>query len=172
MSMEIDYQAGTIATGGAIQTETTASDTLLLQAYDVDGISYTTFATLTANNTPTMDLSTSVTMGGDALTTKSRSAHGTVSSGTEDFSAADTHHTITVTGNQTWTFSNFTVGKPDLSIGMTVSGGGAPSVTKPGTATIVSGQNDLQSLADGFYWIEISSLDDGTSYTMFTVQVS
>jgi hypothetical protein len=45
----------------AIQTQTTAASTTLLQAYDVDGTSYTTFATLTANNTPTMDLSDSVT---------------------------------------------------------------------------------------------------------------
>lgn len=48
----------------AIQTTTAAGETALLQAYDVDGASYTTFATLTANNTPTMDLSDSVTKGG------------------------------------------------------------------------------------------------------------
>jgi hypothetical protein len=45
----------------ALQTHTTAANTTLLQAYDVDGASYTTFATLTANNTPTMDLSDAVT---------------------------------------------------------------------------------------------------------------
>jgi hypothetical protein len=51
----------------AIQTPTTAGSTLTLQAYDVDGASYTTFATLTANNTPTMDLSTAVTQGGAVI---------------------------------------------------------------------------------------------------------
>jgi len=51
------------ANAGRIGTGTTAADTLLLQAYDVDGTTYTTFATLTANNTPTMDLASGVTIG-------------------------------------------------------------------------------------------------------------
>ena len=49
------------AAGGGIGTDTGAGDTLLFRAYDVDGASYTTFATLTANNTPTMDLADTVT---------------------------------------------------------------------------------------------------------------
>jgi hypothetical protein len=51
----------TFNTAGAIQTGTGATNNLFLRAYDVDGTSYTTFATLTANNTPTMDLADSVT---------------------------------------------------------------------------------------------------------------
>lgn len=54
----------TTLTLSQIGTPTSAGSTLILQAYDVDGATYTTFATLTANNTPTMDLSTSVTQGG------------------------------------------------------------------------------------------------------------
>jgi len=50
------------AAGGRIGTATGAGNTLLIQAYDVDGAAYTTFATLTANNTPTMDLDTDVTI--------------------------------------------------------------------------------------------------------------
>lgn len=57
----------TVVPGGSLRTNTSAGNTLLLQAYDVDGTAYTTFATLTANNTPTMDLSTSVTIGGAAI---------------------------------------------------------------------------------------------------------
>lgn len=57
----------TFATGGAIRTDTSAGNTLLLQAYDVDGTAYTTFGTLTANNTPTFDLSTATTIGGNAF---------------------------------------------------------------------------------------------------------
>lgn len=58
----------TIKNAGAIRTNTTAADTLLFQAYDNNtGPGYITFATLTAGNTPTFDLSTSVTMGGAAL---------------------------------------------------------------------------------------------------------
>lgn len=54
----------TIATAGALRTATAAGNTLLLQARDVDGAAYTTFATLTANDTPTMDLADTVTKGG------------------------------------------------------------------------------------------------------------
>lgn len=55
----------TFNTGGAIRTGTTAADTLLFQAYDNDtGPAYTTFATLTAGNTPTMDLDDAVTKAG------------------------------------------------------------------------------------------------------------
>lgn len=50
-------------TGAAIRTSTSAGNTLLLQAYDVDGAAYVTFATLTANNTPTFDLNTDTTIG-------------------------------------------------------------------------------------------------------------
>jgi hypothetical protein len=57
----------TLSTGGALRTSTSNTNTVLLQAYDVDGAAYTTFATLTAGNTPTMDLSTSVTVGGAAI---------------------------------------------------------------------------------------------------------
>ena len=56
-----------LATGKALQTSTSAGNTAIIQAYDVDGTAYTTFATLTANNTPTMDLSTAVTIGGNAF---------------------------------------------------------------------------------------------------------
>jgi len=44
-----------------LKTGETAGNTLLLQAYDVDGVSYTTFGTLTANNTPTFALASAVT---------------------------------------------------------------------------------------------------------------
>ena len=56
----------TPTTGSGIRTATSAGNTLLLQAYDADGAAYTTFGTLTANNTPTFDLATSVTFGGNA----------------------------------------------------------------------------------------------------------
>lgn len=43
-----------LANGKAIKTGTTAADTALLQAYDVDGTAYKTFLTLTAGNTPSL----------------------------------------------------------------------------------------------------------------------
>jgi hypothetical protein len=58
-----------LPTGGGIRTRTTAANTVLLQAYDVDGAAYTTFGTLTANNTPTLNFSSAVTVGGDPILT-------------------------------------------------------------------------------------------------------
>lgn len=56
----------TLSTGGAVRTTTSDTDTVLLQAYDVDGTSYTTFGTLTAGNTPTFLMSTNVGIGAAA----------------------------------------------------------------------------------------------------------
>lgn len=50
--------------GGGLRTSTSAGNNVLLQARDVDGAAYTTFITLTANNTPTCDLSDDVTKAG------------------------------------------------------------------------------------------------------------
>lgn len=56
-----------LSNGAALKTGVTAGNTLLIQARDVDGASYTTFITLTANNTPTCDLSDAVTKGGQYI---------------------------------------------------------------------------------------------------------
>jgi hypothetical protein len=56
-----------LSNGSGLRTSTSAGNTLLFQAYDVDGASYTTFATLTANNTPTFDLATAVTIAGSYI---------------------------------------------------------------------------------------------------------
>lgn len=45
----------------------TAADTLVIGARDVDGAAYTDFITLTSNNTPTCNLSSSVTIGSDTI---------------------------------------------------------------------------------------------------------
>jgi hypothetical protein len=79
----------TVETGGALRTSTSNGNTALLQAYDVDGAAYTTFVTLTAGNTPTCDLSTAVTIGGQPIGT------GTVTS------VSGTANRITSTGGAT-----------------------------------------------------------------------
>lgn len=56
-----------------VRTGTTATNVLKLQAYDVDGVSWTDFITLTANNTPTCDLSSSVTIGSNTIADTSSS---------------------------------------------------------------------------------------------------
>lgn len=65
--------AGTFLAGGIynayspLQTGKAAANTALLQAYDVDGGAFTTFGTLTANNTPTFDLSSAVTQNSQTI---------------------------------------------------------------------------------------------------------
>jgi len=59
----------TVSTAGGFRTGTSAGNTALLQAYDVDGTSYTTFATLTANNTPTFDLASGTTLNSVGIAT-------------------------------------------------------------------------------------------------------
>lgn len=56
-----------VVNGGALRTEQGDAATVLLQAYDVDGAAFTTFATLTAGNTPTFNLSDAVTKGGQYI---------------------------------------------------------------------------------------------------------
>lgn len=57
----------TMINTGAFRTGVTAADTAVLAAYDVDGASYTTFATLTANNDPVFDLNAITTIGTNAI---------------------------------------------------------------------------------------------------------
>jgi hypothetical protein len=57
----------TFPSAGGIQTGTSAGNTVLVKAYDVDGVTYTTFITITANNTPTMDLNSTTTVGSDVI---------------------------------------------------------------------------------------------------------
>ena len=68
-----------LSAAGALQSGLIAGNTALLQAYDVDGATYATFATLTSNNTPTMDLASTVTSGGQTISTSGSvwdEAHG------------------------------------------------------------------------------------------------
>ena len=66
----VTFANTTLGTGGAIRTSTSDTNTALIQAYDVDGVAYTTFGTLTAGNTPTFDLDpTSLAIGGGSAMT-------------------------------------------------------------------------------------------------------
>ncbi len=49
-----------LSNGTALTTDSTTAHTAKLQAYDVDGAAYSTFATLTNGNTPTLDISAPV----------------------------------------------------------------------------------------------------------------
>lgn len=63
----------TLDSGSAIRTAANTGNTALFQAYDTDGVAYTTFATLTAGTTPTFDLASSVTHNGATIVNTSGS---------------------------------------------------------------------------------------------------
>lgn len=100
----------TIATGKAIQTDTTTAHTLLIKAYDVDGTAYKTFATLTNGNTPSLSIAApsggtvaidgasigAVTAGSGAFTTLA--ASGDVAIATNKFTVASASGNTLVAG--------------------------------------------------------------------------
>ncbi len=52
-----------LSTGGALRAGQTATNTLKIQAYDVDGAAFADVITVTSANTPTLDLLSTVTIG-------------------------------------------------------------------------------------------------------------
>ncbi|MBI2644291.1 MAG: hypothetical protein HYW95_02140 [Candidatus Wildermuthbacteria bacterium] len=59
-SSSVTFGNLTLGTAGALRTSTSVDNTLVLQAYDVDGAAYTTFVTLTAGNTPTFSIDNAI----------------------------------------------------------------------------------------------------------------
>jgi len=85
----------TVPTGGAVRTGTTASDTLLLQAYDTDtGPAYTTFGTLTAGTAPSLSFGTTsftgeTTLAGGAILNTQGVTNSTLNGSLILFTTAD-----------------------------------------------------------------------------------
>jgi len=116
-----DPSSVTFAAGGAIRTGTTATNTLLGQAYDVDGASYTTFFTATAANTPLFDLASFTTIGGSPI--------GTVTS----VSAGDGLDFTTITGS-----GPVTLGTPGATTPSTTDAVTTTSHTHSATGFLIS----------------------------------
>jgi hypothetical protein len=93
-----------LAAGGAIRTSLVATNTLLFQAYDTDGVSYTTFATLTAGTTPTFNLNAATTVGGVGVVAY---AGGAFHNGFSDFVANEhiNHTSVTITAGSGLSYS-------------------------------------------------------------------
>ena len=116
----------TMATAGALRTSTSDTNTLLLQAYDVDGTAYTTFMTLTAGNTPTCVLSGDVTG-----TTQSAADNSTKLATTAYADAA-------ASGTTYYTFSEVTGTTQAASVNYSYIANNAAlvTITLPATASI------------------------------------
>lgn len=99
-----------LTSGSNIRTRTTAGSTYSLQARDVDGGTYTTFATLTANNTPTFDVQpTSLTVQNDHFTvTSAKTPSSATDTGTAGGIAWDSNYMYVCIASNTWKRSPLT----------------------------------------------------------------
>jgi len=107
-----------------------------------------------------------------AAPAKTRDDHGTISSGTEDFSADFTDHTVTGGGDFTITLSDFSEDKNDISIKAIWTTDVALTIPAAATMATDSAQDVTTSLGAGTYLIEVVSFDDGTTFEILAVQVS
>jgi len=152
----------TLGNGGAVRTSTVAGNTLLLQAYDVDGTAYVTFGTLTANNTPTFDLSTDVTIG-TAYIYRAGGTDISVADGGTGASTLTSHGILMGNGTSAVSVSSelsngqLLIGKTgDFAQAATITAGtnmtvtnGAGAITLSQTLTALNDQTDSYTLVLG-----------------------
>lgn len=126
--------------GGAFRTSTVSTDTALLQAYNTNTASYTTFATLTANNPPTFDLNTATTIGGDPIT------HGTVTE--HAIVIGDPSNAITSLGVATnGQIPIGSTGADPVLANITSTGGSVTITNGPGTINLETTNEGIQDIA-------------------------
>ena len=141
-------QAASYVTGTQLKSAKTATNTLSLAAYDVDGTAYTNLITLTASNTPTLALTSTgvgtinnmsigaTTASTGAFTTLSASSTVTLSGGTENGVAYLNGSKVLTTGSAL-TFDGTVVNNT----------GAAPNFR----STITGGSYYTNLAADGIY---------------------
>ena len=153
---------------GTIRTNTGATDNILFQAYDVDGATNVTFATLTAGNTPTFDLSDSTTKAG-AYIYRAGGTDVPVADGGTGLSTIAAGSILAANSADTLSAINSTTGTKILTntagtISWETSAGGG-NVTKVGTPVdnqmaVWTGDGTLEGTSDFTY--------DGTSLNLIT----
>jgi hypothetical protein len=137
----------TLDPGAGLQTGTTATNTALLQAYDVDGTAYTTFATLTANNTPTMDLAAAVTIGGELIL--NAGDLGSAANKMLYTTAADTYAEADLTAFARTVLDDADAATALATLGATTVGGNLFDLTNPSAVTFlrVNADNTVTALS-------------------------
>ena len=159
-------QAASYVTGTQLKSAKTATNTLSLAAYDVDGAAYTNLITLTASNTPTLALTSTgvgtinnmsigaTTASTGAFTTLSASSTVTLSGGTINGVAFLNGSNVLTTG------SALVFDGTNLGVGGTQSYSGYRTLlvqgTSPSTGGVVQIQNSDSSVQS--YWLNTSNL--------------
>jgi hypothetical protein len=150
-------QAASYVTGTQLKSAKTATNTLSLAAYDVDGTAYTNLVTLTASNTPTLAL-TSTGVGtinnmSVGATTASTGAFTTLSAtGAVTFNTTSNAQSYTTTGAGTITISSGTAGTiNNMSIGATTPLAGTfTTLSSTGNTTIGDADTDTITQAASY----------------------
>ena len=161
-------QAASYVTGTQLKSAKTATNTLSLAAYDVDGTAYTDLITLTASNTPTLAL-TSTGVGtinnmSIGATTASTGAFTTLSS-TGNTTLGDAS-TDTVTVNGTTTFN----ASPIISV--TDNTNAALRITQLGTGNALLVEDSSNPDSSPFVITASGDVGIGTSSPARRLQVS
>ena len=177
---------GKFVNGTILRSAQAATNTLALAAYDVDGVAYTNLITLTASNTPTLDL-TSTGVGtinnmSIGATTPATGAFTTLSAtGAITANTTTNNQSYTTTGAGTITISSGTAGTiNNMSIGATTALAGTfTNLSATGNVTLgdavadtitVNGQfvtgTVLRSAQAATNTLALAAYDvDGTAYT-------
>ena len=181
-------QSASYVTGTQLKSAKTATNTLSLAAYDVDGAAYTNLITLTASNTPTLAL-TSTGVGtinnmSIGATTTSTGAFTTLSAtGAVTANTTTNNQSYTTTGAGTITISSGTAGTiNNMSIGATTALAGTfTDLTSTGNTSIGNADTDtitqaasyvtgtqLKSAKTATNTLNIAAYDtEGAAYTNF-----
>jgi hypothetical protein len=129
-------QAASYVTGTQLKSAKTATNTLNLAAYDVDGTAYTNLVTLTASNTPTLAL-TSTGVG-----TINNMSVGATTASTGAFTTLSASSTVSGTG-----FSTYLASPP--AIGGTAAAAGSFTTLAASSTLTVTGAGSIQGLTVG-----------------------
>jgi ribosomal protein S11 len=119
---------GQFVTGTQLKSAQTATNTLNLAAYDVDGTAYTNLVTLTASNTPTLAL-TSTGVG-----TINNMSVGATTASTGAFTTLSASSTVSGTG-----FSTYLASPPAIG-GTAAAAGSFTTLAASGTTTLTGNQ--------------------------------
>jgi hypothetical protein len=158
---------GQFVNGTVLRSAQTATNTLALAAYDVDGATYTNLVTLTASNTPTLAL-TSTGVG-----TIDNMSVGATTASTGAFTTLSASSTVSGTG-----FSTYLASPPAIG-GTAAAAGTFTTLTSTGNTTIGDADTDtitqaasyvtgtqLKSAKTATNTLNLAAYDvDGTTYT-------
>lgn len=123
-----------LPTGSYLRSGNTLGNTIFIGAWDVDGAGPVNFITITSDNTPTMDLSTSVTIGSSSIAYFGGAFHDNFS----DFVGNEhiDHSSVTVAINATANETSVLGAAQDLTSNLSFTVGIADNPVMPGTGSM------------------------------------